>query len=473
MKAAHELDAGDLLMGKFCVEKRLGAGAMGIVYAARHVELGHRVAIKVLRAQVAQSDQKVRFLREARASVSLKSEHVARVLDVGTTDDGAPYMVMEHLDGRDLADELRARGPLPIDEAVEYVMQVCEAVAEAHAAGIVHRDIKPANLFLTTGTGGLPRVKVLDFGISKVSDNVGLTGNMALGSPLYMAPEHMRASAQVDARADIWALGVTLYELIAGKPPFYGDNIQTVCALVFNEPPKPLGTYRPDAPQGFEAILGHCLEKDRTRRFPSAAALAAALAPYAPPRARMYAERAALALGEQVSMSRPTDVLPPAPAAPAPVATGAGRTSISSPAFTHTPPSGSPAMTGAPTVSAARAELPQKKSRLWIAALAALVLGGGAAAALFGLLPRDQVGSVPAGSAATTPSAITSNAPAPPEPATTADAGPVVEPSATASAAPPPAVSAPPKVTPLAPRPPPQPAPGPNQPKSRRNIYDQ
>ena len=462
--STSQLQAGDLLMGKYRIDKRLGAGAMGVVYAATHTQLRQRVAIKVMRPSAADKEQLERFLREARASVGLKTQHVARVLDVGTTDDGAPYMVMEHLDGRDLAAELRDRGPMSIAEAVCHVLQVCEGVAEAHATGIVHRDIKPANLFLTTSADGEPCVKVLDFGISKFTDEaVSLTGEQhALGSPLYMSPEQMKASKDVDSRSDIWALGVTLYELVAGKTPFHGDLIAVVCTRVFQEPPVPLTTYRSDAPAGFEAVIMQCLDKDRERRFPSVAALAAALVPFGPPLAALSAERVAKVLGEQVAPSRPTDVLPPEPTATA-----------------------SPAATGVAVVRSTRsdaAERPRSRWHVVAAALGALTVGGVAAAAI-GLRGGSAPAPAGAGTAVMTTSAVVVETAKPLEtakPAMEIDAGPVVEPTATASATALASSSAPtPRRRPAGPKAAPQPAPvsappplKPAAPKATNTIYD-
>jgi serine/threonine-protein kinase len=462
-----DLDRGAMLMGKYRVEKRLGEGAMGVVYAAMHVELGQRVAIKVMKPSAAHGEQKHRFVREARASVHLKTQHVARVLDVGTAEDGAPYIVMEHLDGDDLAAVLRARGPLPIAEAVEHVLQACEAVAEAHAAGIVHRDIKPANLFLAAGVGGVPSVKVLDFGISKVADEVALTGAMVLGSPLYMSPEQMRASTDVDMRSDVWALGVTLYELVAGVTPFHSDKIEIVCALVFQQPPAPLAKHRADVPPGFEAVIGQCLEKDRARRFPSTAALAAALVPYAPARAAQYAERAALALGVPVMPSRPTHVLPPEPA-PRPAEVTSGVTAAV----------GAPAVTGSPLVTSALAPGPVKR-RIGVVAAVLAVLGIGGLAGITWVGLRGREAPAPAGSGSGMPARSATDVPVgPPKlPAEKqADAGPepAVEPSGAAVTAPPPDAGPAPRGNPPTPK---RPAPGQPSaippPKPKRSIYEQ
>ena len=223
---------GDILAGKYRVEKVLGVGGMGVVVAAMHLELDKRVALKFLLKSAAENPAVVaRFAREARAAAKIQSQHVARVSDVGTLENGIPYIVMEHLEGCDLSDVLTRQGPLPPGAAVDYVLQACEAIAEAHAAGFIHRDLKPSNLFLARQADGAEIVKVLDFGISKAvlvdsepptSVRQGaLTGTTEIfGSPMYMSPEQLKASRDVDARADIWALGIILYELCTGTSPF-------------------------------------------------------------------------------------------------------------------------------------------------------------------------------------------------------------------------------------------------------------
>ncbi len=229
---------GELIGGKFIVETVLGVGGMGVVVSARHVQLGQTVAIKFLRRGALTNPEAVnRFLREARASVGLQSAHVVRVMDVGTMDDGLPYMVMEHLSGTDLGQSLEARGLLPVEEAVDCLMQAMDAVAEAHSVGIVHRDLKPSNLFLSLRPDGSSLVKVLDFGISKAVDGAGPPANltattMVLGSPLYMSPEQVRSTKSVDTRTDVWALGVILYELVTGLPPFEADTVTGLCAKI-------------------------------------------------------------------------------------------------------------------------------------------------------------------------------------------------------------------------------------------------
>ncbi|MDI1476537.1 serine/threonine-protein kinase [Polyangium sp. y55x31] len=290
---------GDVLAGKYRVESVLGKGGMGVVVAAMHLQLGQRVAIKYL-LQPDNTEIVARFLREARAAVRLKSEHVARVLDVGELGSGAPYMVMEYLEGGDLLRHLKTQGPLPIPEAVDYILQTCEAIAEAHAVGIVHRDLKPANLFLTTTPDGSRSVKVLDFGISKVSENESEGGDgmqltkteMVLGSPLYMSPEQLKSSKDVDPRSDIWALGVILYQLLAGKVPFNGTAFSELVLKVNLEPPPPLSQYRSDVPAELEALILRCLEKKREHRFNNIAEFALGIAEFGPPTARISAEKA-------------------------------------------------------------------------------------------------------------------------------------------------------------------------------------
>jgi serine/threonine protein kinase len=278
------LAPGTLVAGKYRVEGVIGEGGMGVILAARHEELDRPVALKLLRDPRG-GDDETRLLREARALSRLESEHVARVLDVGRLDDGAPYLVIERLEGKDLARALRDRGALPAAEAVDCVLQASEAVAEAHALGIVHRDLKPSNLFLTRRRDGSACVKVLDFGISKVEgagDERSLTGPSAvIGSAWYMSPEQLRSSKHVDARTDVWALGVVLHELVAGTPPFDAETAAGVGARIAAGTPLRLRDVRPEAPAGLEAAILRCLEKDPAARFADLAELARAIAPFA------------------------------------------------------------------------------------------------------------------------------------------------------------------------------------------------
>ena len=280
------------MAGKYVVDRVIGSGGMGVVVAARHLQLGERVALKFLRTSTDESFV-ARFLREAQLAVRIKSEHVARVLDVGTLDDGEPYMVMELLEGSDLDRLVREEGLLPLDVALDYVLQACEAVAEAHSLGIVHRDLKPANLFLVRRPDGAPLVKVLDCGISMVvgafrepMDRSLTRADDMLGSPQYMAPEQVRDPRNVDARCDVFSLGSILYKLLTGHPAFEGGNAATVLAMVLSEPPTPLREHRPEIPPALEALVLWCLEKDPAARVPSVEVLARGLVPFATQRPR-------------------------------------------------------------------------------------------------------------------------------------------------------------------------------------------
>jgi eukaryotic-like serine/threonine-protein kinase len=270
---------GAVLAGRYRVDRVLGQGGMGIVVQAMHLQLHQPVAMKFLLPEVLGNQEVVqRFLREAQAAVRLKSEHVARVIDVGTLDTGTPYMVLEYLEGSDLSNLPRAQ--LTVGLIVDLMLQACEALAEAHALGIVHRDVKPANFFISRGADGQPLLKVLDFGISKSPvTGLQLTATQAvMGTPAYMSPEQMRSSRDVDHRSDIWALGIVLYELLQGAPPFGGDTFSSMVIKVVTDPLPPMTV---PLPGNLAAIVYHCLEKDPARRFQNVAELAQALAPYA------------------------------------------------------------------------------------------------------------------------------------------------------------------------------------------------
>jgi serine/threonine protein kinase len=304
---APPVKLGEILAGKYRVDRVLGAGGMGVVVAATHVDLREPRALKFMRATALSDEEAVeRFLREARASSRLKGEHVARVYDVGRLDDGAPYMVMEFLSGDDLREVLKQRGQLPVGEAMLYVMQACEALAEAHAQGIVHRDLKPANLFLTRRADGSPCVKVLDFGISKIlGDGLSVTKSYAiLGSPHYMSPEQMRSSRDVDARTDVWSLGVIAYQLLSGGLPFSGRTITEIITVVLQGEPDPPSSLVHDLPPALDAAILRCLERDLDRRHASVAELAAALMPFAPPEAQRSFDAIARLLGPPAASSR-------------------------------------------------------------------------------------------------------------------------------------------------------------------------
>jgi serine/threonine protein kinase len=279
---------GDTLARKYAIKRVLGQGGMAVVYLATHVRLRQRVAIKMLLPPIAEvAEVAHRFEREARAVAQLHGPNVARVLDVDTTPDGLPYIVMEFIEGKDLAAEIIDRkGVFSIEEAVGFVLQACSAMAEAHALGIVHRDLKPANIFVCVTTGTSPLLKVLDFGVSKLADHADTYVTetaVVLGTPLYMSPEQIDSARKVDGRTDIWALGVILYELLACELPFRGMNAAGIITSVMADPPKPLHARRPDAPQELVDVIMKALEKDPDARHQTIADFAHALAPFGPP----------------------------------------------------------------------------------------------------------------------------------------------------------------------------------------------
>jgi serine/threonine-protein kinase len=276
-----DLVPGTVLLGKYRIDELIGTGGMGNVVRASHLYLHQSVAIKILLPQMSEDPSTVaRFLREAQASVKLRSEHSARVVDVGTAPDGTPFMVMEFLDGSDLHQILRHHGRQPPAVAVDLMLQACEGIAEAHALGIIHRDIKPSNFFLTRRPDGSPLLKILDFGISKTPVGYDeLTGTQTiLGTPSYMAPEQMKSGRSADPRSDLWSIGVVLYQLLTGHPPFAGESYADLVLKVGLEPPEPIVV---PLPPGLPEVVLRCLEKDPKLRYQNAGELARAIAPFA------------------------------------------------------------------------------------------------------------------------------------------------------------------------------------------------
>lgn len=299
MRNSSPVSAGQTIANKYLVEGVLGEGGMGVVISAWHIGLEQRVAIKLLLRERLQHDESAieRFQREARAAARIRSQHVCRVIDTGALEDGTPFLVMEYLEGKDLADELTQRGRLPVSEAVGIVREACEALAEAHAAGIIHRDLKPANMFLVQRTDGSRLLKVLDFGVSKSLSGSGtphrtLTKTASLvGSPIYMSPEQLNSSRDVDARTDIWALGIILYELITGTTPFNGDSIPQLVNAVLNTQAASFASLNVSVPAGLEEVVARALSKPREQRFASAQELSNALQRYAPKSSQVTVSR--------------------------------------------------------------------------------------------------------------------------------------------------------------------------------------
>ena len=390
----QEIPAGTLLASKYRVVRVIGKGGMGIVVEARHEQLDTRVAIKILlREFLAYPEASSRFLREARAASRLESQHVARVLDVGTLDSGEPFMVMEYLAGQDLSYHLRSESALALEDAIDYVTQASDAIAEAHTLGIVHRDIKPANLFLTR-RGDMPVIKVLDFGVSKVADEspgeMTLTQTTTiLGSALYMSPEQMQSAKKVDRRTDVYALGVCLFELLARELPYFADTFPELCAKIFTQPPRPLRELRPELPEELDAIMEKCLSREPDKRYQSVPEFVQALSPWARPLTRAQMEnlfkrfQPALELLPLAAPSKPSDK-----------------------------PASSVKKTGDNKKAEAEGE-PEARSRkplplVWIGALVALVAGGVGAWTLLKMTSQppaaaDVTAAAPPASAATPP----------------------------------------------------------------------
>jgi serine/threonine-protein kinase len=283
-----EFEIGAVLDGRFEVLRILGRGAMGIVLEAKHLGLRQRVALKLLRHDsVASPAVAARFVREAHAAARLKSEHVVRIMDVGKLASGVPYIVMERLEGTDLARRLLEKRRLGFDEVADYLFQTLEALSEAHGVGVIHRDLKPANLFVARLPGHSHSIKVLDFGISKLSTLDATTeteltaARTVLGSPLYMSPEQLEDARNVEPGSDIWSLGVIAYELLTGAPPFQADTLPELLDAMKRGEHAPLADQCPDVPPEFAHVIERCLQADPERRFISAKALTVALAPWA------------------------------------------------------------------------------------------------------------------------------------------------------------------------------------------------
>ena len=301
------MNAGEIVAGKYRVLRELGQGGMGLVVLAEHVHLGEHVALKVMTRADPSSDASQRFLREARAAAKLKGEHIARATDFGLLDSGAAYIVLEYLEGEDLGAHLRRTGRVITPEAVGYVLQACEGIAEAHASGIVHRDLKPSNLFLTRRPDGSALVKVLDFGVAKSSQpnasgggaSLGLTNTgVMMGSPIYMSPEQLKSAKDVGPASDVWALCVVLFELLTGRQPFGGETFPAIAGAILYVPSPDPCADRKAIPRPLGDVVLKGLAKNPADRFASVGELARALAPFANEEAHVHAVRASRILRE-------------------------------------------------------------------------------------------------------------------------------------------------------------------------------
>jgi serine/threonine protein kinase len=413
------IEPGQVLAGKYQVERVLGEGGMGVVLLAQDLRLERHVAIKFLLPELArQKEASARFLREARAAVKIQSEHIARVIDVDTMADETPYMVMEYLEGKDLERTIAERGALAVSEVCSWVIQACEAIAEAHSQRIVHRDLKPANLFLARQSGA-EIVKVLDFGISKQAAQAGpspsLTRTSAmLGSPLYMSPEQMRSTRDVDTRTDIWALGTILHEALSGKPPFEGESIPQLSAQILLDEPARLDTLRSEVPKALADIVWRALRKDPADRFANVGELALALLPFAHRRAHTNFERIQRVLSASGLLTQP--LVFSDPPAPAPSESAGQNVRITGHEATVPPSAPAPAALAAQVNTAPRS-LPPKgrtlanfgqtsdnperrpsRARWAFAALGVLLVGGAGAAFFKGAPPTAH--TTPVGPAA-------------------------------------------------------------------------
>jgi serine/threonine-protein kinase len=447
--AFRQLTVGSVIDGKYRIDKELGRGAMGVVVAATHVQLGERVALKFLhvRSPSEGEDFQARFRREAKVSARLKNEHVTRVIDVGLFQGKVPFMVMDFLVGTDLRELVKTNGPLPLHVALDYVTQICIGIAEAHALGIVHRDLKSGNLFVTKQADGTDLIKILDFGISKWKAEQEATGEgtktgVILGSPKYMSPEQMFGSAEVDHRADVWAIGAIVYEMLTGKPPFDFPTVMRVCVeLGSNNPPPSITKLRDDVTPELEAAIFRCFVRDRAARVQNVAELAGGVldaveAPFAKGvRHKIMAILDPKAARDPLAISG-ANALPTSSGAFAALAVPSTR-SIS--ASTRSREGGSvprPAASDA-AVSAAVSPLPSKtknRALVWIAL--ALIAAVGIAVVRMRASPGET--SAPAKSAQTfaAPPPPAASAPAAPERSTVADVpSAIAAPPATSSAA--------------------------------------
>ena len=382
-----ELKEGEVLGGKFRVERLVGRGGMGVVMEATNVQLDQKVAVKLLAKNSSDPTVIERFMREAKAAARLKSEHVARVFDVGKDPAHGPFIVMEFLEGKTLADLVATSGRVPLHRAVEYIIDACEGLAEAHARGIVHQDVKPQNLFLVTGDDGRPNVKVLDFGIAtmrtkeEASRDAKSSAPRSQGTPAYLSPEQLRGASTIDHRTDIWALGCVLYEILSGARAFRATRFTELVTQILESPPDTLPADLELSNQ-VALIIDRCLQKDPKARYNSTGELALALLPFARRRAHSSVAKAVAHVktgGLDPDLQMPSSMPPP------PDIADSGPTDVAS--MPNLRPPNVPSFSDAPvakTSNAPTSNSAPQRSRLVLGAavlFGAVALGG----AVFGI----------------------------------------------------------------------------------------
>jgi serine/threonine-protein kinase len=367
------MQIGDVIDGKYALVRLIGHGGMGSVYEARHVRIGQRVALKFLHSRLGKNPEIVaRFVREARAAAAVGSEHIIAINDIGEGPEGAPYLVMELVAGEDLASLIRRTGRLDAARTARIGAQVCRGLKAAHARGIIHRDLKPDNLMLTVREDGTEWVKILDFGVAKFRDALAAGGGQLtgadsfLGTPQYMAPEQFGEAAAVDWRADVYSVGVVLYELLTGTLPFDGRALGELMTRIRTAAAPPLATVRPDLSPELARIVSRAMARDREARFQTMDDLAAALRPFG-------GEVAPLEV-----LVTPTSAGPIETEAPTMLSLAGGPPSL---------PSRGPA----PSVDAP----PRRRAWLWV--LGAALVGAGAAAAGVAAVVVFDLGGAPRG----------------------------------------------------------------------------
>jgi serine/threonine-protein kinase len=430
MTDPSQLPEGTLVAGKLRVVRLLGQGGMGAVYEVEHEFTKHRRALKLLHADMLHHPNVVaRFLREASAAGRIGNKHIIESFDAGTLESGEPYLVMELLDGETLEAKLERDGTLSLEEIADLLGQACDGVQAAHDAGIVHRDLKPENLFTIQRRDG-PLVKILDFGISKFdpavtgADAVTREGS-TLGTPYYMSPEQVNGDKELDARADVYALGVILYECASGRRPYEASALPRLSVLIHEGKPTPLGELRPDLPAAFVEVVARAMAKDRNRRFARAADLGDALASFGSSALDVTVEQPVPG-SEHRSSKRPVVRISDPAASQPPTARPAAAISI--------PKAAAPSVAGA-AVSVAHEKGPALSSKE--APRSDLRPPPSAAAATpspAALVPDSAAAAEPAESAAAAPTpSASSTLPAPPRVAATGTNAPLAAPSSSAA----------------------------------------